>query len=250
MDILYWFCRLTLSARGPSLYGRISFWRIKTLIQSVISECHSHRVSEVHTLVTRVKDAPRTERIKFFIMAVNLEHRYSNEPERANWDDYDDFKLKKTSVSTVYTKLIRRFQSQCWPTVYQAAGPAYSTPGTMSARSRLSNPPDKKKKAFISSCITQYYSLSFSIWHSVKYVIVLPAYSIPSKHDTLTQYWAKVGPPSFEDLCYVSTAIINVFTLKVRGSTLYVRKTDVYRRQKLTSIDVRFWRIQQSIPAL
>ena len=149
-----------------------------------------------------------------------------------------------------YTKIIPRFQDLCWSTVYHAADPTYSSLGTMPAWSRLSNPPDKKKKAFISSCVTQYYSLSFPIWHSVKYVIVLPADSIPSKHDTLTQYWAKVGPPSFEDLCYVSTAIINVFTLKVRGSTLDVRKTDVYRRQKLTSIDVGFWRIQQSIPAL
>ena len=130
----------------------------------------------------------------------------------------------------VYTKIIQLFQNLCWLTVYHAAGPTYSSLGTMSARSRLSNPPDKKKKAFISSGVTQYYSLSFSIWHSVKYVIVLPAYSIPSKHDTLTQYWAKVGPPSFEDLGYVSTAIINDITLTVCGSTLDVKKTDVYRR--------------------
>ena len=27
-------------------------------------------------------------------MAVDTEHRYSNEAERANWDIYDDFKSK------------------------------------------------------------------------------------------------------------------------------------------------------------
>ena len=56
--------------------------------------------------------------------------------------------------------------------------------------------------------------------------------------------------------------IINMFTLTVRGSTLDVRiwrledrlktsESDVYdfRRQNLTSTDVRFWRLK-SIPAL
>ena len=28
-------------------------------------------------------------------MAVDPKHRYSNEAERANWDIYDDFNLKK-----------------------------------------------------------------------------------------------------------------------------------------------------------
>ena len=29
-------------------------------------------------------------------MAVDPYHRWSNESERANWDSYDDFKLKKS----------------------------------------------------------------------------------------------------------------------------------------------------------
>ena len=32
---------------------------------------------------------------KIFIMAVDPKHGHSNEPERANLDIYDDFKLKK-----------------------------------------------------------------------------------------------------------------------------------------------------------
>ena len=31
-------------------------------------------------------------------MAVETEHRYSNEAERANYDIYDDFKLKKNPL--------------------------------------------------------------------------------------------------------------------------------------------------------
>ena len=41
---------------------------------------------------------------------------------------------------------------------------------------------------------------------------------------------------SFEYICYGSMAIINVFTLAVRGPNLV---PDVYRRQMLTSTDVR-----------
>ena len=37
-------------------------------------------------------------------MAVDLEHRYSNEVERANSDSYNDFKLKKTFGYMAYTK--------------------------------------------------------------------------------------------------------------------------------------------------
>ena len=44
------------------------------------------------------RDDPRTERIKIFIMAVDTQHKYSNEPERANQDIYDDFKLKKPFI--------------------------------------------------------------------------------------------------------------------------------------------------------
>ena len=29
-------------------------------------------------------------------MPINPKHRYSNESERANWDIYDNFKLKRT----------------------------------------------------------------------------------------------------------------------------------------------------------
>ena len=42
------------------------------------------------------KDNPSTEKISKNIMAVDSSHRYSNEAERANWDIYDEFKLKKT----------------------------------------------------------------------------------------------------------------------------------------------------------
>ena len=46
---------------------------------------------------------------------------------------------------------------------------------------------------------------------------------------------------SFEYLCYVSTAIINMFTLTVRGSTL---ESDVCRRQILTpKVDPRAVRV-------
>ena len=33
---------------------------------------------------------------------------YSNEAESANWDIYDDFKLKTEMVSMVYTKIFKR----------------------------------------------------------------------------------------------------------------------------------------------
>ena len=38
---------------------------------------------------------PRTVRVQIFMMAVDSNHRYSNESERANYTTYDDFKLKK-----------------------------------------------------------------------------------------------------------------------------------------------------------
>ena len=41
------------------------------------------------------KDDRRAERIKFFQMAVEPFHRFSNEADRANSVIYDDFKLKK-----------------------------------------------------------------------------------------------------------------------------------------------------------
>ena len=42
-------------------------------------------------------------------MAVDPSHRYSNETERANWDIYDDFKLKKNKfVSMAYTIIFQR----------------------------------------------------------------------------------------------------------------------------------------------
>ena len=44
-------------------------------------------------LTTKVD--PRTVRVKIFLMAVDPYHRYSNESERANWDVYDGFKMKK-----------------------------------------------------------------------------------------------------------------------------------------------------------
>ena len=53
------------------------------------------------------KVGPGTVRGKIFIMAV--EHRYSNESERANYDSYDDFKLKNPLVSNVFIK-IQRFK--------------------------------------------------------------------------------------------------------------------------------------------
>ena len=34
-------------------------------------------------------------RVKIFILPVDPWHTYLNEAERANWDIYDDFKLKK-----------------------------------------------------------------------------------------------------------------------------------------------------------
>ena len=38
----------------------------------------------------------RIERVKILIMAVNPQHRYANEAERANQDIYVDFELKIT----------------------------------------------------------------------------------------------------------------------------------------------------------
>ena len=44
-------------------------------------------------------------------MAVDPQHRYSNETERTDQDIYDDFKLKKTTlVSMLYTEIIERFK--------------------------------------------------------------------------------------------------------------------------------------------
>ena len=44
-------------------------------------------------------------------MAVDSQHRYSNESERANEDIYDDFKLKKPHLVTMFFyKFIQRFK--------------------------------------------------------------------------------------------------------------------------------------------
>ena len=43
-------------------------------------------------------------------MAVDPYHRYSNESEKANWDIYDYFKLKKTFDCDVFYNLIQRFK--------------------------------------------------------------------------------------------------------------------------------------------
>ena len=44
-------------------------------------------------------------------MAVDPYHRYSNESERADWDIYDDFKLKKNSFGLQgFHKTIQRFE--------------------------------------------------------------------------------------------------------------------------------------------
>ena len=43
-------------------------------------------------------------------MAVDLSHRYLNESGGANWDIYDDFKLKKPLVAIFFYKLIQRFK--------------------------------------------------------------------------------------------------------------------------------------------
>ena len=43
-------------------------------------------------------------------MAVDPEHRYSNGAESANWDIYDDLKLKKTlSFIGMYKQIFQRF---------------------------------------------------------------------------------------------------------------------------------------------
>ena len=41
------------------------------------------------------KGDPRTVKVKIFLIAVDPQHRYSNEAERANQGIYDDFKLKR-----------------------------------------------------------------------------------------------------------------------------------------------------------
>ena len=46
------------------------------------------------------------ERVKLFLMAVDPWHGYSNEAERANWDIFDDFKLKM-----ICTKIFQRFKT-------------------------------------------------------------------------------------------------------------------------------------------
>ena len=38
---------------------------------------------------------PRTEKVKIFLRAVDPQHMYSNKVQGANWDIYDDLKLKK-----------------------------------------------------------------------------------------------------------------------------------------------------------
>ena len=44
---------------------------------------------------------------------------------------------------------------------------------------------------------------------------------------------------SFEYLCYGSTAIINIILFQC-GDRLWTSESDVYRRQNLTSKDVKF----------
>ena len=43
-------------------------------------------------------------------MAVDSQHRYSNELERANKDNCDDFKLKKTFGRDIFCEFIQRFK--------------------------------------------------------------------------------------------------------------------------------------------
>ena len=61
---------LTLLVLGPSI--DVKFWHL-------------------------AEDSPPTERIGKIIMVVDPRQSYSNEAERANWDIYDVFKLKKAS---------------------------------------------------------------------------------------------------------------------------------------------------------
>ena len=49
--------------------------------------------------VLSYQDGPLTRRIKIFPMAVDPQHRYLNEAERAEYDVNDDFKLKKPSIA-------------------------------------------------------------------------------------------------------------------------------------------------------
>ena len=61
---------------------------------------------------------PRTVRVKIFITAVDSQHRYSNESERADEDIYDDFKLNKTLWSPwfiykIFSDLRVTVRSQC-----------------------------------------------------------------------------------------------------------------------------------------
>ena len=44
------------------------------------------------TCINPFTRGPRAEGIKTFIMAVDLEHMYSNKAEEANYHIYDDFK--------------------------------------------------------------------------------------------------------------------------------------------------------------
>ena len=72
---------------------------------------YSAEIDFIRQILTN-KVNPRTVSVNIFIMIVDPEHRYSNESERASSDIYDDFKLKKPIlVSMFYTKIFQRCKS-------------------------------------------------------------------------------------------------------------------------------------------
>ena len=59
-------------------------------------------------LTTKVD--PRTVGVQLFLMAIDTQHRYSNESERANEDICDDFKMEKPFGLHGFYKRIQRFK--------------------------------------------------------------------------------------------------------------------------------------------
>ena len=67
--------------------------RICAPLSSVAEDLGESDVYRRQNLTTKVD--PCAVKVKIFLLIVDLLHRHSNESERANYDIYDDFTLKK-----------------------------------------------------------------------------------------------------------------------------------------------------------
>ena len=109
----------SVKGSGANHYPRAPAWFFTILTRSRTLQLHltltltargqtlSSESDVCRRQILTTKDYPRTVKVKIFLMVLHPYHRYSNESERANWDD---FKLIKPFGCDVFHKLIQRFK--------------------------------------------------------------------------------------------------------------------------------------------